>query len=135
MTDSRHAFPGLVWAFHFVPDGQTVIALEGEASLPENLPTDGFVWLHLAVPDGRIEAQAARLPTLGPAIAQVLVGRDRHLMLSMIDGVLAGIMPAFLNDLTDEIREVGHFHFALTERLLVTARRLPLQTMSAMRSE
>ncbi|MDR3376412.1 MAG: CorA family divalent cation transporter [Ancalomicrobiaceae bacterium] len=135
MTDLHQAFPGLIWAFHFAPDGNSVSSLDGEASLPENLPTDGCVWLHLAVPDGRIEAQIARLPGLDGRIAAAVVSRDRHLILSVMGGVLTGTMPGFLNDLTDEIREVGHFHFALTDRLLVTARRLPLQTMSAIRTE
>ena len=134
MTDIQSAFPGLVWAYHFSTDGRTVTLLDGEASSPANWPLDGFVWLHLALPDGRIEGQLARLAELTPAVAAALVSRDRHLFLTIIDGALTGVMPGFQNELTSEIRDVGRFHFAVTDRLLVTARTVPLETMSAMRS-
>jgi len=107
MTDIQPAFPGLVWAYHFSADGRTVAPLDGEASSPSNWPPDGFVWLHLALPDGRIEGQLARLAELTPAVAAALVSRDRHLFLTIIDGALTGVMPGFQNDLTSEIRDVG----------------------------
>ncbi|TBW33880.1 hypothetical protein EYW49_19315 [Siculibacillus lacustris] len=133
MTAASPLLVGLVWAHHFPADGGRSTPIPEGTPLAD-LPADGFLWLHFALPDFRVEPLVAALPGMPREAAATLVSRDRHLFVTVVSPALAGVMPDFQQDLDGQSPEVDRFRFIVTERYIVTTRNHPLRSMAAMRS-
>ena len=136
ITDIAPDFPGLVWAYRFPAADQRAVELApSPAGIAPLLEGDGFVWLHFALPDVRLEQQIKETAIIPPEVASVLMDRDRHLFLSVKPLALAGVMPDFRRELDDELKDIDRFRFALTSKFLITTRTNPLNSTAKLRAE
>jgi zinc transporter len=126
-------FPGLVWAYHFADATSPGVALKARDTLVEALPKSGFLWLHLAMPDARVEPELVKLPDITSEIAALLCSRDRHPVLTALGATLTGTMPDFEREMGDRTEKISRFRFAATSRLLVTTRSQPLHSLEMLR--
>ncbi len=138
MTDSimrRDAAPGLVWGYRFPADGGPAVELESDSGISQLVEGDGFVWLHFALPDRQLEQEIQQLEFLPDDAKKILVGRDRHLLLSSMPPMLAGVMPDFRRELDDKLKDIDQFRFVLSPRWILTTRTSPLKSASRVRNE
>lgn len=112
--------PALVWAFHFHPDGSAE-PLDIEAPLA----CDGWVWLHLNLSDTRAMEWIAASPL--PQFARdAFRHHGSHQQLHAMDACVAGVVSDLAQKFDGTDDSVKHFHFAMTERLLISGRHHPL---------
>lgn len=138
-------FPGLLWALRFAADGSAELIEAADAMPASDLADpagEGWLWLHFNQSDVRTVQTMARLPL--PADArQALVSHDTHVILQLQDDGAYGVLMDWEHQRASEPSTrlpVGHdglgwLHFALTERLLVTARRQPLRSVEVVRRQ
>ncbi|WP_407050793.1 CorA family divalent cation transporter [Methyloraptor flagellatus] len=127
--------PGLIWAYHF-PAHAAPRLLPAETVTPNELPADGFLWLHFSLTDARLPVYLPNLALLPADGCRALLARDRHLSLSVTPHAIVGVMPDFRRlELDESAVEYDRFRFLATDRLLVTARTHPLRAMATVRSE
>lgn len=120
--------PGLIGAYMARP-GKGVMRLspeEIEKALAEN---DSWIWLHGDLIDQRTQGWIADKCGLPPAARAVLEGHDDSLVLGSDEGVIYGITADIHQDMDRMSTTIGRLHFAVSEHLLVTGRRHPLQAL------
>lgn len=131
--DERHlgVVPGLVWAFRIHADG----AAEPIAPLAEiENSHGGWLWLHFNLSDSRAAHWLERFPLLSNESREVLLCGDDYQRLHASDACIHGILADFVRRIDRPSRhEIGHLHFVMTERLLISGRRDPLQAVEAVR--
>lgn len=127
-SPAAHVMPGLVWAFRIHADG-TPESLP--ADKPINLKDDGWLWLHFNLADARACELLPRFENLPPEAAVVLTAPDGTQQLHVDDESVYGIFADLIADLDGPTQHFGYLHFAMTDRLLVSARR---RTLSAAES-
>jgi zinc transporter len=126
--------PGLVWAYRFSSPDAAPQPLMTSNEITAAIAGDGFVWLHFAQTDVRLELTLQALGVFDTDEIVRLVSRDRHMTLSVQDATLWGVLPDCLADLGTDAFELGRFHFVANHKLLVTVRAVPLTSMSAART-
>jgi zinc transporter len=112
--------PGLVWAFRIHADGS-----------PEQLPIDapieshhdGWLWLHFNLADARACNFLRGLASVPTSAAAALIAPDGHQQLQIQESCVFGIFADHICDLNGVTKEIGYLHFAMTDRLLISARR------------
>lgn len=119
---------GLVWAFRFHPDGRAEPLGAGDPLDAH----DGWVWLHLNLADARA-CQWLGAADLQPAARALLLSNDNYQQLHATDDCVYGVFADLVRDLDRPSEDIGFLRFAMTERLLVSARRHPLQSVAAAR--
>jgi zinc transporter len=122
------AMPGLVWAFRIHADG-TPEALPIDKPIAIN--DDGWLWLHFNLADARACALLPRFEDLPPEAAVALIAPDGGQQLHVDDTCVYGIFCDLIADLDGATTHFGYLHFAMTDKLLVSARR---RAMSAAES-
>lgn len=90
-----------------------------------------WVWLHLDLVDSRAKAWLENLAGLSEDACELLVTPDDHQQLHAFPGMLAGVFADHRLSFDDDSDEFGHLRFIATDRLLITARRHPLQAVEA----
>jgi len=136
-TDLADTTPatGIVWAYRFRPDGAAELIPNDkvQTSLAEH--GSGWIWLHLALADTRCRAWVAQHAPVSDLAREVLAGPDRHLRLDILGNEIVGVMP----DLHQEFAQLGEdlvrLRFVMTERMLITARQRPVQSIEKTRRE
>lgn len=124
---------GIVWAYRFRPDGvaEQVPNDKVETALAEH--GAGWVWLHLALADTRCRTWIGQHAPLSELAREVLTGPDRHLRLDILGQEIVGVLP----DLHQEFAKPGEglvrLRFVMTERMLITARQRPVQSIESNR--
>ncbi len=108
-------------AADFVPDAGD----DGEA---------GWHWLHFNLADARAVAWLAAMPSLSGAAQAFLCARHEHQQLQAAPGYVLGAIADLERGIEQSLDRVGFLHFALGERLVVSGRRLPLQSVSRLRA-
>lgn len=114
---------GLVWEFHFGPDGfMSATAVDG-----------GWTWRNYSLTDtrGRNSIDAAE-EAPRPA-REALVATPGTLHLDQDGDWLHGTVPDIHHQSYTEAKEIGHFRFAFCDAALITARRQPLQSVDDVR--
>src|SRR5262245_750977 len=124
----RSVTPGLVWAFRFRPDGRAQALAPGEPLDPH----DGWLWLHLNLADTRACLWLGEREVL-PAARALLLSNDNYQQLHVIGDCVYGVLADLVRDLDKPSEEIGFLRFAMTERMLISGRRHPLQSVAAAR--
>jgi zinc transporter len=122
-TSTTPALAGLIHAWRFAPGaterldeaGAARALAAGEASL----------WLHFDLVDVRAQALLRGFERIPEAARALLVEPDVSVHLDIAPDWVSGTLPDFHYEA--ETGEIGLLHFALSQRLLITARRHPLQ--------
>jgi zinc transporter len=119
--------PGLVWGVRCCGSVATPI---DEIAEPK---PDEWLWLHFNLTDNRAPKWLAATTLLPkPAIERLLSTDDTQQLVPLGDCV-AGAFFDLLHDFDKTVDDFGQFRFALTERVLVTARRRALTSIEAVR--
>ncbi len=123
--------PGLVWAFHIHDDGSV-----------ENLPVgkpiashhDGWRWLHLDL--ANVQAQqwlrTADLPPIGVA---TMLSANPHQQLHVGETLIHGVFADLLRNIEGASNEIGHLHFMMSDRLLISGRHHALASVQSAREQ
>jgi zinc transporter len=125
--------PGFVWAYRFDGSGAKGIALPASTKAGDLIVDDGFVWLHLALSDARVPKFLETIAGLPSEAKATLTDRDTHVTLAADDGVLHGVFTDLERAFDYETHDIGWFRFAISERLIITARLHPLRCIEATR--
>lgn len=129
--DREHP-PGLVGAWRGAADGR--VKLIPPAQIDEALAAeDGWVWLHVDLVDQRMQGWLSGCCPLPAAARAILEGHDESLVLGHEAGTTHGVVADMQKDMDRMSTTIGRLHFALTDRLLVTARRHPLEAVDKVR--
>ncbi len=134
--------PGALWLYRFDGEGRAH-ALDAASTGLDTLDasTDAWHWLHLDLSDVRSAQVVAVLPIPEDA-RDTLLSPDSHVNLQREDTAAYGVFVDWTHqrgvDLAAEGQlrgddGIGWLHFAMTERLLVTARRQALRSVEAAR--
>jgi zinc transporter len=124
--------PGLIWAFRLTEDGKAE-PIPATACLDALHNPDLKMWVHLSARDSRLPGLLSRLSELPEAARACLTDRDEHLSIGAEAGTVYGVFPDFERDFEGHSWTIGRFHFALSERLLITVRRHPLYSLEQAR--
>lgn len=125
--------PGLVFAFRFAPDGS---ATEIHPTIFPDTSGDPqtWYWLNFNLADKRA-CQVIALQHLLPETARtVVVAQHDHQQLYASADCVYGVFSDLIRDFDRANEQTSHLNFAMTERLLVTGRRQPLQALEAARN-
>ncbi|MBN9056008.1 MAG: hypothetical protein J0H80_20060, partial [Rhizobiales bacterium] len=124
--------PGLVGAYRACPGGPVapLAPQDIDAALAAG---DGWVWLHVDLVDQRMPGWLAARCQLPLAARAILEGHDESLVLGCEAGMVHGVVADLQQDMERTSTTIGRLHFALTERLLVTGRRHPVEAVNRVR--
>ncbi|OJU86625.1 MAG: hypothetical protein BGO06_24990 [Shinella sp. 65-6] len=128
----RGMAPGLVGAYRACPGGPVapLAPQDIDAALAAG---DGWVWLHVDLVDQRMPGWLAARCQLPLAARAILEGHDESLVLGCEAGMVHGVVADLQQDMERTSTTIGRLHFALTERLLVTGRRHPVEAVNRVR--
>jgi len=122
--------PGLVWAFRFHADGS---AEQLDVDRPIEECHDGWLWLHFNLANQRAYRLVTPLAVLpAPALALIQAAHARE-QIHVVQNCIYGIVADLDRSLDATTGEIGHLHFAMTERLLISGRRRALSAVEAAR--
>jgi zinc transporter len=127
---AAQAMPGLVWAFRVHADG-TPEALPIDK--PIAMDDDGWLWLHFNLADARACALLPRVEDLPPEAAVALTAPDGTQQLHVEDTCVYGIFADLIADIEGATDHFGYLHFAMTDKLLVSARRRAMNAAESAR--
>ena len=129
------ALPGLVFAFRFDGDGSAhevrLTEFPASRSLAE---TDAWHWLHFNLADKRACQMIAASDDLPDPARILVVGQHDHQQLHASRDCVYGVFSDLVRDFDHTNEQTAHLNFAITERLVVTGRRQPLQAVEAVRN-
>ncbi len=129
--DKEHP-PGLIGAWRARP-GERVTPLAPQEIGAALDAEDGWVWLHVDLVDQRMQGWLGGHCPLPAAARAILDGHDESLVLGHEAGTLHGVVADMQMDMDRMSTTIGRMHFALTDRLLVTGRRHPLEAVDRVR--
>jgi zinc transporter len=129
-TSGAQIMPGLVWAFRVHADG-TPQSLDVDKPIDVN--DDGWLWLHFNLADARACELLPRFEDLPPDAASVLTAPDGTQQLHAEDTCVYGIFADLIADLDGATSHFGYLHFAMTDKLLVSARRRAMNAAESAR--
>ncbi|WP_422002276.1 CorA family divalent cation transporter [Reyranella sp.] len=124
------AIPGLVWGFRILDDGTASPLPVGE---PVGLSGEGWLWLHLDLADVRA-VQWLRAADLPDSAVATMLSHDPHQQIHATERVVYGVLVDLVREIHGATDDVGHLHFIMTDRLLLTGRRHALTALEAARS-
>lgn len=129
---SADPIAGMVWAFRFSASGEPE-PLAPDAVMEALRRERGWTWVHLRLGDARCRAWIGNHAPITDWAREVLLGADEHLYLDLSGGELIGILPDLQLEFDRATEEIGRLRFAMSDRLLVTARRSPLRSVEKVR--
>jgi zinc transporter len=114
---------GLVWEFHFGPDGMMAAAVvEG-----------GWTWRNYSLTDARGRNSIEAAEEAPRPARESLLAMPGTLHLDQDGDWFHGTVPDIHHQSYTEAKEIGHFRFAFCDAALITARRQPLQAVDDVR--
>lgn len=116
---------GLFFLYHFDADG---LATEDAAQA-------AWTWRSYVISDIRARHAIAAEAALPDAVRQAFLSGGSASHIDFEDGWLYGDMPDFRHDYSSEARGLGHFRFALNDRMLIGARKQPLDSVERVRKQ
>lgn len=129
----RHTAPGLLWAFWFGPGG-TPEALPIDRAIDVSSSDEGWLWLHFDLIDQRSRVWLTAQPHFGMVVRDELFSSDDHQQLRMADQqCLVGSLADTVRHLDRATNEIGHWRFAMSERVVVSGGRHSLLAVEAIR--
>lgn len=121
--------PGLISAFRIHPDGT---AEELDIDQPIEDRHNGWLWLHFNLADARA-CSLLRSFELPPEAIELLLAPDYHQELHADEECVYGIIADLSRALGGVSEQLGFLHFAMTDRVLISARRHALNAAEAAR--
>jgi zinc transporter len=123
---------GIVWVYHFRDDG-TAEVLPCEQVDAALARPDGWTWIHIGLADARARAWIAQHEPVSEAAREVLSAADEHMRLDLNGNELVGVLPDLHQAFAQPDDELVRLRFAMTERMLITARRSPVHALELAR--
>ena len=122
---------GIISAYRFASDGSAtkldVGNLDTELADPK-----GWLWLHFNLSNRRCHDWLAGAP-LSDIARETLLDVDEHIRLDIFGEEIAGVLPDLHQEFMQEGDDLLRVHFAISSRLMVTARRKPLRAIELTR--
>ncbi len=123
--------PGLVWAFHTLPDGSAEpLAIDEPIALTQS----GLLWLHFNLADARalhwLASAGLEMPV--PARA-LLLSSDTYQQIHASSDFVYGVISDLRRDIAQVTEETGYLHFVMTEGILISGRHHALCAVDATR--
>ncbi|KRR27222.1 transporter [Bradyrhizobium retamae] len=123
---------GIISAYRFAGDGSAtkldVANLDAELADPH-----GWLWLHFNLSNRRCHDWLARSAALSDVARETLLDADEHIRLDIFDEEIAGVLPDLHQEFMQEGDDLLRVHFAISSKLMVTARRKPLRAIELTR--
>ena len=126
--------PGLLWGFGFDREGRPE-ALDPELASAFSARSGGWVWLHFDLLDQRCHSWLSALHHLAPAARATLLSSGDHQHIRVAPDCLAGVIADVIRKLDGPAEELGHWRFAMSGTILISAGRHALQAIEAVRGE
>lgn len=125
---------GIIWAYRFGSDGLAQ-SIPVEGAVGEIGTGKGWLWLHLGLADTRCRTWLAERAPISDAARETLLDADEHVRLDVFGGEVVGVLPDFHQEFLQEGDDLVRLHIALSDRLLITARRKPVHSIDVMRRQ
>ena len=131
LADSTPA-AGIIAAYHFNADG--VASLIPPEDVDNAIASrDGWFWIHLARADNRCRSWVENHAPLSEIVREILLGEEEHQRLEVYGREIVGVIPDLQLEFDHPTEELSRLRFAMTDRLLVTMRRVPLRSVENVR--
>jgi len=124
--------PGLLWGFGFDQAGRPE-ALDPELAAAFSAKPGGWIWLHFDLVDQRCQNWLSAAAHLGPAAKTTLLSTGDHQHFRISSDSLAGVLADTIHTLDGKTDEIGHWRFALTGEIVVSAGRHALDSVESVR--
>jgi zinc transporter len=128
--DAADATPesGIVWVYHFQPDGTAELVPNErvEQALADHV---GWTWVHLSLVDARCRAWIAHNARLSELARETLLGPEEHLRLDVFGHEIVGVVPDLQQEIAQHTDAIVRLRFAMTERMLISVRRMPVHSV------
>jgi zinc transporter len=121
--------PGLIWAFDLGP---------GRARPTDRCDSDGegFRWLHLSLAHRRTQSWIEGHEDLPDDVKDMMLAQDSHQRAMVDEGVIACVLHDFERDFEQsEDPPIGALRFALTPKMMITARLHPIRSADVIRNK
>ena len=126
------ALPGLLWGFGFDCDGRPE-ALDPDSAAAFAAAQGGWVWLHFDLLDRRCHGWLSAISHFGATGRSTLLSTGDHQHLRVAPDCLAGVLADTIRRMDGRAEEIGHWRFAMTEGILVSAGRHALDAIETVR--
>lgn len=125
---------GIIAAYHFNTEG--VAKLIAPEDVDSAIAThDGWFWIHLARADNRCRSWVENHAPLSEIVREILLGDEEHQRLEVYGREIVGVIPDLQLEFDHPTEELSRLRFGMTDRLLVTMRRVPLRSIENVRHE
>lgn len=124
--------PGLLWGFGFDREGRPE-ALDPELASAFSPRSGGWVWLHFNLLDQRCQNWLSALSHIDPVGKATLLSTGDHQHIRVAPDCLAGVLADTIHTLDGKSDAVGHWRFAMSPTLVISAGRHALETVEAVR--
>ncbi|AMN41576.1 CorA family divalent cation transporter [Rhodoplanes sp. Z2-YC6860] len=123
--------PGLVWAFHIHDDGSA-------EQLPVDKPVasnhEGWRWLHLDLANVQTRHWLGSMDLPSAGLATLLTDNP-HQQLHFGESLIHGVFADLLRNIDGASNDIGHLHFMMTDRLLISGRHHALSSVQCAREQ
>ena len=123
---------GVISAYRFADDGSAtkldIANLDAELADPR-----GWLWLHFSLANRRCHDWLATQAPLSDIARETLLDTDEHIRLDIFGDEIAGVLPDLHQEFMQEGDDLVRVHFAISQRLMITARRKPLRAIELTR--
>jgi zinc transporter len=128
---------GLVWGYLFGRDASplmldTAAALEWLRQSDQQKPQE-FIWLHFNLSNASCEKWLHKNLTLADEFYETLHEDSRTTRIELAENTLIGVVNDVLHDFSFHSAEISTLWVNVTEKLVISARRKPLQSIERLR--
>jgi zinc transporter len=123
---------GIISAFRFDEQGRAS-ALAPEDVDPALTNPTGFVWIHLSRADIRCRHWVELHAPLSEIVREIMLGEEEHQRVEIYGREIVGVIPELHLEFDNPTEDLTRLRFAMTDRLLVTMRRIPLRSVEEVR--
>jgi len=130
LSVAEYTLHGLIWAIVADAQGATRELAPGA---PLAVPDEGWLWLHFNLADSRTCGILESQLELPERVSALLYDADEFQQLHSESPFISGMISDISRDIDGPTEQFGYLHFAIGERLIVTARRHSLTAVAATR--
>jgi zinc transporter len=123
---------GIVSAYRFDPEGKAEV-LAADAVDEAIAAGGGWFWIHLSRADTRCRNWVEHHAPLCEIVREILLNDEDHQRLEVYGREIVGVIPDLQLEFDNPTEDLGRLRFAMTDRLLVTMRRVPLRSIENVR--
>ena len=133
-ADTADATPqsGIIWAYHFQPDGSAVPVAPDAVERALADPA-GWTWVHLSLADARCRAWIGQHTLLSELARETLLGPEEHLRLDVLGREIVGVVPDLQQEIGQPAETIVRLRFVMNERWLISVRRSPVHSVEVNR--